>query len=176
MPCSGRQPHGDPGRTQKFSLRFLYCLSSRLCIHPLPFSPSPIPRQFTSYNVAVPKLTPLAEKLEQVRERIAAAAAKARREVSEITLVAVTKTAPPEQIREILQLGVTDLGESRAQVLTQRAAQLNEFFSRRLGRTEPDPSASAANPRETSVAHDRPFATKQSEGGHAAGSYDSNRR
>jgi hypothetical protein len=50
--------------------------------------------------------------------------------------VAVTKTAAPEQIREILQLGVTDLGENRVQVLTQRAAQLNEFFSRRVARGE----------------------------------------
>ena len=50
---------------------------------------------------------------------------------SEITLIAVTKTAAPEQIREILQLGVTDLGESRVQVLAQRAGQLNEFFQRR---------------------------------------------
>src|SRR6185312_2718697 len=77
------------------------------------------------------KRSPLAEKLEQIRERIAAAAAKAKREPSEITLIAVTKTAAPEQVREILQLGVADLGESRVQVLTQRAAQLGEFLSRR---------------------------------------------
>ncbi|MGD1278157.1 MAG: YggS family pyridoxal phosphate-dependent enzyme [Tepidisphaeraceae bacterium] len=79
----------------------------------------------------VAKRSPLAEKLDQVRSRIAQAAMKARRDPAEITLVAVTKTAAPEQIREILQLGVGDLGESRVQVLTQRAAQLNEFFQRR---------------------------------------------
>lgn len=77
------------------------------------------------------KKSPLAEKLEQVRERIAAAAAKAKRDPSEITLVAVTKSAAPEQIREVLQLGVADIGESRVQQLAQRAAQLNEFVSRR---------------------------------------------
>jgi hypothetical protein len=77
------------------------------------------------------KRTALAEKLEEIRDRIAAAAVKAKREPSEITLVAVTKTAAPEQVREILQLGVADLGESRAQVLTQRAAQLTEYLSRR---------------------------------------------
>ena len=77
------------------------------------------------------KRSPLAEKLDQVRERIAQAAAKAKRDPGEITLVAVTKTAAPEQIREILQLGVADLGESRVQVLAQRAAQLNEFVARR---------------------------------------------
>ena len=77
------------------------------------------------------KRSPLAEKLDEVRGRIAAAAAKAKRDPAEVTLVAVTKTAAPEQIREILQLGVGDLGESRVQVLTQRAAQVNEFFLRR---------------------------------------------
>jgi PLP dependent protein len=79
----------------------------------------------------VAKTSPLAEKLAQVRDRIAAAAAKAKREPSEITLVAVTKTAGPEQIREALSLGVADLGESRVQQLTQRAAQVNEFLQRR---------------------------------------------
>jgi pyridoxal phosphate enzyme (YggS family) len=79
----------------------------------------------------VAKKSPLAERLDEVRQRIEAAAVKARRDPAEITLVAVTKTAAPEQIREILQLGIVDLGESRVQILTQRAAQLNEFFSRR---------------------------------------------
>ena len=73
------------------------------------------------------KRSPLAEKLGRVKERIAAAAEKAKRDPAEVTLIAVTKTAAPEQIREVLQLGVADLGESRVQVLTQRAAQVNEF-------------------------------------------------
>lgn len=74
----------------------------------------------------------LAEKLDEVKDRIAAACAKAKREPGEVTLIAVTKTAGPEQIREILQLGVADLGESRVQQLTQRAGQVNEFHSRQL--------------------------------------------
>ena len=78
------------------------------------------------------KRSPLAEKLEEVRDKIAAAATKAKREPAEVTLIAVTKTAAPEQIREIVQLGVTDLGESRVQVLTQRAAQMNEHLQRRM--------------------------------------------
>jgi PLP dependent protein len=78
----------------------------------------------------VAKRSSLAEKLEQVRDRIAAACAAVKREPSEVTLIAVTKTAAPEQIREILQLGISDLGESRVQVLTQRAGQVNEFHQR----------------------------------------------
>lgn len=76
------------------------------------------------------KKSPLAVKLDEVRDRIAAACANAKRDTTEVTLIAVTKTAAPEQIREILQLGVGDLGESRVQVLQQRAAQVNEFFAR----------------------------------------------
>jgi hypothetical protein len=77
------------------------------------------------------KKSALAEKLDAVRDRMAAAAVKARREPGEVMLVAVTKAAAPEQLREILQLGVADLGESRVQALQQRAAQLNEFVARR---------------------------------------------
>ncbi len=77
------------------------------------------------------KRSPLAEKLDEVKDRIAAAATKAKREPSEVTLVAVTKTAGLEQIREILSLGVADLGENRVQQLAQRAGQVNEFLQRR---------------------------------------------
>lgn len=68
-----------------------------------------------------------------MKEKIAAAAAKSKREPSEVTLIAVTKYAAPEQIREIIQLGINDLGESRVQQLAQRAPQINEFFARRAG-------------------------------------------
>jgi uncharacterized pyridoxal phosphate-containing UPF0001 family protein len=50
----------------------------------------------------VAKKSPLAERLDEVRARIAAAAGKAGREPREVTLIAVTKTAAPEQIREIV--------------------------------------------------------------------------
>ena len=76
--------------------------------------------------------TPLADKLQEVRDRIAAACLKAKREPSEVTLIAVTKTAAPDQIRELLSLGVADLGESRVQQLVQRASQLQEYHQRRV--------------------------------------------
>jgi PLP dependent protein len=88
--------------------------------------------------VAKEKSTPLADRLKAVRDRIAKACARAKREPAEVTLVAVTKYAPPEDIREIISLGVADLGESRVQQLTQRAAQINEFHQRRVaGGTDP---------------------------------------
>jgi pyridoxal phosphate enzyme (YggS family) len=87
-----------------------------------------------------PKETTLADRLKNVRERIAAAAAKSKRDPSAVTLVAVTKYAPPEQIREIIKLGVGDLGEARVQQLAQRAGQFGEFHQR-LGTTDPTVAA-----------------------------------
>ena len=78
------------------------------------------------------KLSPLAECLKEVQDRMAAAAARANRLPAEVTLVAVTKAAAPEQVREIIQLGIADLGESRVPVLTQKVAQVNEFHQRQL--------------------------------------------
>src|SRR5206468_2364090 len=83
-------------------------------------------------GACVGKRSPLAEKLDEVKARIAEAAAKAKREPGEVTLVAVTKSAAPEQVREVLQLGVADLGENRVQALVPRAGQINEFLNRRL--------------------------------------------
>ena len=79
------------------------------------------------------KRTPLAENLEAVQSRIEDACAKAKRHAGEVLLVAVTKTAPPEAIRELMALGVGDFGENRVQQLAQRAAQLNEFHARKAG-------------------------------------------
>lgn len=91
------------------------------------------------------KKSPLAEKLDEIKDRIAAAAIKAKREPSEITLIAVTKTAAPEQIREILSLGVSDLGEGRVQVLTQRTGRSTNFFNVdwRMATRQPFPTKSA---------------------------------
>ena len=90
------------------------------------------------------KNSPLDIRLTDIRDRIGAACAKAGRDVAEVTLIAVTKTAAPEQIREILQLGVGDLGESRVQVITQKVAQVNEFYLRQKARGEVDAVAALA--------------------------------
>lgn len=80
----------------------------------------------------------LAGRLDEVKDRIANACIKVKRDPAEVTLIAVTKTAAPEQIREILQLGVSDLGESRVQVLAQRVGQVNEFHQRLLAHGDSD--------------------------------------
>ncbi len=57
----------------------------------------------------------LRKNLEQVRERIAAAAERAGRSAGEITLVAVSKTHPPEAVVAALDLGVRHFGENRVE-------------------------------------------------------------
>jgi len=76
----------------------------------------------------------LSDRYKTIKERMAAAAIKARREPAEVTLVAVTKSATPEHIRQLLELGQRDLAESRVQQLQQRAAQLQEWLDRRTAR------------------------------------------
>ena len=78
-----------------------------------------------------PKQQALADNLKSVRERIAAAAEKAKRRPEDVLLIAVTKNSPPEVIRELMALGAGDFGENRVQQLVQRAAQLNEFHARK---------------------------------------------
>ncbi len=67
----------------------------------------------------------LADRLRTVRERIAAACARARRPAGGVTLVAVTKTVPVEVAALMPELGVHDLGESRPQELWLKAAALS---------------------------------------------------
>jgi len=80
----------------------------------------------------------LKSRYEEVRQRIAQAASRCGRRAEEIMLVAVTKYASIDEIRELIQLGHIDFGESRVQNLVQRAAQIEEFLERRrkLGHDE----------------------------------------
>ncbi len=75
--------------------------------------------------------TEVRQSYQRINERIAAAALKSGRRPEDVLMVAVTKNASPDQIRTLVDLGHTDLGENRVQQLTQRAAQLEEYLSRR---------------------------------------------
>ena len=57
----------------------------------------------------------LAERLAEVRGRIASACARAGRDPASVILVAVTKGFPADAIRAAMALGVTDFGENRVQ-------------------------------------------------------------
>ena len=68
----------------------------------------------------------LAESLERVRGRIAAAARAAGRE-EEPQLIVVTKFHPAEDVRLLAELGVTDVGENREQEASAKAAKLTDL-------------------------------------------------
>lgn len=72
----------------------------------------------------------LKDRYAQVQERIASAAAKSGRKADQIMLVAVTKTAEPDQIRELIQMGHQDFAENRVQQLLQKAAIIDEWMAR----------------------------------------------
>jgi pyridoxal phosphate enzyme (YggS family) len=65
----------------------------------------------------------LALRLAEVRGRIAKACEAAGREVSEVTLIAVTKTKPASDVRLLSELGVSDIGENRDAEAAPKAAQ-----------------------------------------------------
>jgi pyridoxal phosphate enzyme (YggS family) len=65
----------------------------------------------------------ISEKVTAVRERIAAAARRAGRS-SEVALMAVSKTQPPERIREAYDAGLRLFGENRVQEFAGKAAVL----------------------------------------------------
>lgn len=69
--------------------------------------------------------------LRTVRERIAAACARRRRDPAEVSMVAVTKSVDMDTIRNLLDVGLTDLGESRVRNLVLRAGQMEAYLKRR---------------------------------------------
>jgi len=66
----------------------------------------------------------IAENLESIQERIAAAAKRAGREVSSVKLVAVSKTKPAAAIAEALQAGQLLFGENYVQELLEKTREL----------------------------------------------------
>ncbi len=69
----------------------------------------------------------IAENLERVRERIAAAARRAGRSESEVALMAVSKTFPAEAIREAYEAGQQLFGENRVQEFGEKAPKVEDL-------------------------------------------------
>jgi PLP dependent protein len=69
----------------------------------------------------------IAENVPEVRQRIATAARRAGRNPDEITLMAVSKTFPPEHIREAYAAGLRVFGENRVQEFAAKATALQDL-------------------------------------------------
>lgn len=68
----------------------------------------------------------LKDNLSKVQKRIQEAASRAGRDVSEITLVAVSKTRPAEDVSQIYECNIRDFGENKVQEILQKSAVLAE--------------------------------------------------
>jgi PLP dependent protein len=70
---------------------------------------------------------PVTEKLALIRNRIAAAAQRVGRSPGDITLMAVSKTFPPELIREAYSAGLRHFGENRVQEFSVKREALRDL-------------------------------------------------
>jgi pyridoxal phosphate enzyme (YggS family) len=87
-----------------------------------------------------------AERLAQVRRRIAEAARAAQRDPASVTLVAVSKTHGPERVRELLEAGQRVFGENRVQEAEGKFPALKKDY--------PDLQLHLIGPLQTNKARD----------------------
>ncbi len=87
------------------------------------------------------------ENIASVRQRIEDAALRAKRHSNEVALMAVTKTHPPERIREAYAAGLRLFGENRVQEFAGKAgalADLSEANWHMIGHLQTNKAAKAA--------------------------------
>lgn len=71
----------------------------------------------------------LSDRLNRIRDRLTAAATQAGRDPAEVTLIAVSKTYPPEMIREAEAAGQLVFGENRVQEALAKIPELSSRLS-----------------------------------------------
>ena len=75
-------------------------------------------------------MTKISERIRCVKDTISSACACVGRDVSEVKLVVVTKSATVDAIKEVIRLGFVNLGENRVQQLKKVSVQIDEFLER----------------------------------------------
>ncbi len=89
----------------------------------------------------------IAENITQVRERMRVATHRAGRDADSVTLMAVSKTFPPESIREAYAAGVRVFGENRVQEFSGKAdalRELNDAWWHMIGHLQSNKAGKAA--------------------------------
>lgn len=76
--------------------------------------------------------------LQRIRQNIVEACAKANRRPEDVSIVAVTKTVDLTPVSWLIDLGMTDLGESRVQQLLTRSKELAGHLARRRQKPAPN--------------------------------------
>ncbi|MEV8219208.1 YggS family pyridoxal phosphate-dependent enzyme [Microbacterium sp. NPDC077391] len=95
----------------------------------------------------------LSARLSAIDERIADAARRAGRDPGEITRIVVTKFHPASLVRELHELGVTDVGENRQQEMTAKRAALDGLGVRWHFIGQAQTNKAAAIRRDADVVH-----------------------
>lgn len=72
-------------------------------------------------------LSSLADRLKAVQDAVSDAASAAGRDASELTLIVVTKFHPASLVRELVELGVHDVGENRHQEAQLKSSELSDL-------------------------------------------------
>lgn len=119
------------------------------CVHGVsaarpPFSP---PWCNSASFVVYSSSVSIAENIALVRERIEAAARRARRRPEEIALMAVSKTFSPERIREAYNAGLSLFGENRVQEFAGKAEAVRDLHGAEwhmIGHLQSNKAAKAA--------------------------------
>jgi len=115
--CVGlSQPARDPRRYGRLHLRSAESQKQEFCIA------DSIKSRFGGSV-----LVSISDNIATIQERIAAAARRANRHADEITMMAVTKTFPPECIREAYEAGLRLFGENRVQEFAGKAEALRDL-------------------------------------------------
>lgn len=73
-------------------------------------------------------MSKVSESIKRLKDNIGAACARIGKNPDKIKLVVVTKSATVEAIKEVINLGFTDLGENRVQQLKKVSAQIADFL------------------------------------------------
>lgn len=75
------------------------------------------------------RLANIQSNLEKINSRIAEACSRSKRNISEITVIAVTKTYPASDVDLLKQLGIENVGENKDQEASGKISQVKEKFS-----------------------------------------------
>lgn len=71
-------------------------------------------------------MTSIAQNIDRVRETIAAACARSGRSMDAVTLLAVSKTHPPQTVLEALEAGLQHFGENRVEEAEIKIPEVNQ--------------------------------------------------
>ena len=92
------------------------------------------------------RLSEIQSNLEIIQTRIKKACSAAGRDISEITLIAVTKTYPASDVDLLKQLGIENVGENRDQEASSKKTEVkNEFKWHFIGQLQSNKAKSVVN-------------------------------